>query len=264
MISIPNLRNVNVTRYMMPLREGGSLPALAEADDDFKYVLKFKGAGHGVKALIAELLGGEIARVLKLRVPELVFANIDEAFGQTEGDEEIQDLLKASKGLNLALHFLSGALTYDPVVTTVDTKLASQIVWLDAYITNVDRTFRNTNMLMWHKDLWLIDHGAAFYFHHTWTNWEKHARSNFELIKDHVLLSQAEELDLVDKEFKSILSDEILRKITELIPDEWLQWQDTNESPAEIRNTYFKFLTIRRDNSQLFIKAAKDAREILI
>jgi hypothetical protein len=264
MISVPNLRNVNVTRYMMPLREGGSLPALAEADDDFKYVLKFKGAGHGVKALIAELLGGEIARVLKLRVPELVFANIDEAFGQTEGDEEIQDLLKASKGLNLALHFLSGALTFDPVVTTVDAKLASQIVWLDAYITNVDRTFRNTNMLMWHKDLWLIDHGASFYFHHTWTNWEKHARSNFELIKDHVLLSQAEELDLVDKEFKSILSDEVLKKITELIPDEWLQWQDTNESPTEIRNTYFKFLTIRRDNSELFIKAAKDAREILI
>ena len=264
MISVPNLRNVNVTRYMMPLREGGSLPALAEADDDFKYVLKFKGAGHGVKALIAELLGGEIARVLKLRVPELVFANIDEAFGQTEGDEEIQDLLKASKGLNLALHFLSGALTYDPVVTTVDTKLASQIVWLDAYITNVDRTFRNTNMMMWHKDLWLIDHGASFYFHHTWTNWEKHARSNFELIKDHVLLSQAGELDMVDKEFKMILSDEILREITDLIPDEWLQWQDTNESPAEIRNTYFKFLTIRRDNSELFIKAAKDARKILI
>ncbi len=264
MISVPNLRNVNVTRYMMPLREGGSLPALAEADDDFKYVLKFKGAGHGVKALIAELLGGEIARVLKLRVPELVFANIDEAFGQTEGDEEIQDLLKASKGLNLALHFLSGALTFDPVVTTVDSKLASQIVWLDAYITNVDRTFRNTNMLMWHKDLWLIDHGASFYFHHTWTNWEKHARSNFELIKDHVLLSQAGELDMVDKEFKMILSDEILREITDLIPDDWLQWQDTNESPAEIRNTYFKFLTIRRDNSELFIKAAKDAREILI
>ncbi|MBK6399758.1 MAG: aminotransferase class I and II [Bacteroidetes bacterium] len=264
MISPPYIRNVNVTRYMMPLREGGSLPALAEADDDFKYVLKFKGAGHGVKALIAELLGGEIARVLKLRVPELVFANIDEAFGQTEGDEEIQDLLKASKGLNLALHFLSGALTFDPVVTTVDSKLASQIVWLDAYITNVDRTFRNTNMLMWHKDLWLIDHGASFYFHHTWTNWEKHARSNFELIKDHVLLSQAGELDAVDKEFKSILSDEILKTITELIPDEWLQWQDTNESPSVIRNTYFKFLTIRRDNSELFIKAAKDAREILI
>ena len=201
---VPNLRTVAVTRYMMPLREGGSLPALAEANDDFKYVLKFKGAGHGVKALIAELLGGEIARVLKLRVPELVFATIDEAFGQTEGDEEIQDLLKASKGLNLALHFLSGALTYDPVVSTIDSKLASQIVWLDAFITNVDRTFKNTNMLIWHKDLWLIDHGAAFYFHHTWTNWENHARSPFAFIKDHVLLSQATELQSVDAEFKTI------------------------------------------------------------
>lgn len=258
------LRNVNVTRYMMPLREGGSLPALAEADDDFKYVLKFKGAGHGVKALIAELLGGEIARVLKLRVPELVFANIDEAFGQTEGDEEIQDLLKASKGLNLALHFLSGALTYDPVVTTVVSKLASQIVWLDAFITNVDRTFRNTNMLLWHKDLWLIDHGASFYFHHTWTNWENHARSSFALIKDHVLLSQASELDQVDPEFKSMLTDDLLKSIVELIPEEWLQWKDTDETPAEIRNTYFKFLIIRRDNSDIFIKEAKDARKVLI
>ena len=137
-----NLRTVNVTRYITPLREGGSLPALAEADDDFKYVLKFKGAGHGVKALIAELIGGEIARVLKLKMPELVFANLDEAFGQTEGDEEIQDLLKGSQGLNLALHFLSGAITFDPVVTLVDPKLASEIVWLDAFITNVDRTFR--------------------------------------------------------------------------------------------------------------------------
>ncbi len=264
MISVPILRNVNVTRYMMPLREGGSLPALAEADDDFKYVLKFKGAGHGVKALIAELLGGEIARVLKLRVPELVFANIDEAFGQTEGDEEIQDLLKSSKGLNLALHFLSGALTYDPVVTTVDPKLASQIVWLDAYITNVDRTFRNTNMLLWHKDLWLIDHGASFYFHHTWTNWENHARSTFALIKDHVLLSQAGEIDQVDPEFRSILTDDVLKNIVELIPEEWLQWKDTDETPSQIRNTYLKFLTIRRDNSGIFINEAKDARKVLI
>ena len=264
MTTVLNLRNVNVTRYMMPLREGGSLPALAEADDDFKYVLKFKGAGHGVKALIAELLGGEIARVLRLRVPELVFANIDEAFGQTEGDEEIQDLLKASKGLNLALHFLSGALTYDPVVTTVNTKLASQIVWLDAFILNVDRTFRNTNMLIWHKDLWLIDHGASFYFHHTWTNWEKHARSSFELIKDHVLLAQASELENVDQEFKLILSNDTLQCIVDLIPEEWLHWKDTNESSEEIRKTYFKFLTIRRDNSELFIKEAKNARETLI
>src|SRR6187402_3921837 len=135
---MPTLRTVNVTRYIAPLREGGSLPALAEADDDFKYVLKFKGAGHGVKALIAELLGGEIARTLGLKIPELVFANLDEAFGRTEADEEIQDLLQGSQGLNLALHFLSGAITFDPVVTTVDPKSASQIVWLDAYITNVD------------------------------------------------------------------------------------------------------------------------------
>ena len=261
---VPNLRTVAVTRYMMPLREGGSLPALAEANDDFKYVLKFKGAGHGVKALIAELLGGEIARVLKLRVPELVFATIDEAFGQTEGDEEIQDLLKASKGLNLALHFLSGALTYDPVVSTIDSKLASQIVWLDAFITNVDRTFKNTNMLMWHKDLWLIDHGASFYFHHTWTNWENHARSPFALIKDHVLLSQATELKSVNEEFKKILTDEVLKNIVELIPAEWLQWNDTTETPQQIKATYLKFLMIRKDSSDLFIKEADDARKTLI
>lgn len=259
-----DLRTVAVTRYMMPLREGGSLPALAEANDDFKYVLKFKGAGHGVKALIAELLGGEIARVLKLRVPELVFATIDEAFGQTEGDEEIQDLLKASKGLNLALHFLSGALTYDPVVSTIDAKLASQIVWLDAFITNVDRTFKNTNMLMWHKDLWLIDHGAAFYFHHTWTNWENHARSPFALIKDHVLLSQATMLEEVDAEFKTILTNEVLANIVNLIPDEWLQWKDTIETAEQIKATYLKFLLIRKDNSDIFIKEAQDARKILI
>src|SRR4051812_34824565 len=145
------LRTVNVTRYLQPLREGGSLPALAEADDDFKYVLKFRGTGHGVKTLIAELLGGELARLLGLKVPELVFASLDESFGRTEGDEEIQDLLKASQGLNLALHFLSGAITFDPAVTQVDELLASEIVWLDSYITNIDRSFRNTNMLMWNK-----------------------------------------------------------------------------------------------------------------
>ncbi|MFA7446759.1 MAG: HipA family kinase, partial [Flavobacteriaceae bacterium] len=148
-----NLRTVTVTRYITPLREGGSLPALADADDGFKYVLKFRGAGHGVKALIAELLGGEIARTLGLNVPELVFANLDEAFGRTEGDEEIQDLLQNSKGLNLAMHFLSGALSFDASVNVCDELLASKIVWLDAFITNVDRTFRNTNTLLWHKEL---------------------------------------------------------------------------------------------------------------
>lgn len=213
-----DLRTVNVMRYITPLREGGSLPALAEADDDFKYVLKFRGAGHGVKALIAELVGGQIAKALKLQLPELVFANLDEAFGRTEADEEIQDLLQGSQGLNLALHFLSGAITFDPVVTTVDAKLASQIVWLDAYITNVDRTFKNTNMLIWHKELWLIDHGACLYFHHSWNNWEQHAKSPFALIKDHVLLPQASLLKEVDAEFKAILTPEILEEIVNTIP----------------------------------------------
>ena len=160
------LRTVDVTRYIMPLREGGSLPALAEADDGFKYVVKFRGAGHGTKALIAELIGGEIARMLGFRLQELVFLNLDEAFGRSEGDEEIQNLLQGSRGLNLGLHFLSGALPFDPVVTEIDGKLASQVVWLDALLTNVDRTTINTNMLMWHKELWLLAHGASLFFQH--------------------------------------------------------------------------------------------------
>ncbi|MEM8521050.1 HipA family kinase [Flavobacterium sp. PL12] len=260
----PHLRNVNVTRYIIPLREGGSLPALAEADDDFKYVLKFKGAGHGVKALIAELIGGEIARVLKLKMPELVFANLDEAFGRTEADEEIQDLLQGSQGLNLAMHYLSGAINYDPVVTVVDAKLASQIVWLDAYITNVDRTFRNTNMLMWHKELWLIDHGACLYFHHSWNNWEKHAISPFTLIKDHVLLPQASVLNKVDLAFKTILSPAVLQSIVDLIPEEWLIWEDSEETPEALRKVYLQFLLIRLNHSEIFINEAQNARKTLI
>ncbi|QSB25898.1 HipA family kinase [Flavobacterium sp. CLA17] len=255
-----DLRTVNVTRYITPLREGGSLPALAEADDDFKYVLKFKGAGHGVKALIAELIGGQIAKALQLQLPELVFANLDEAFGRTEADEEIQDLLQGSQGLNLALHFLSGAITFDPVVTTVDPKLASQIVWLDAYITNVDRTFKNTNMLIWHKELWLIDHGACLYFHHSWNNWEQHAKSPFALIKDHVLLPQASLLKEVDTEFKALLTPEILEKITNTIPLEWLQWEDTEETPEALRNVYLQFLLTRLNHSEIFVNQAQNAR----
>ncbi|SNR56509.1 HipA family kinase [Flavobacterium sp. ov086] len=255
-----DLRTVNVTRYITPLREGGSLPALAEADDDFKYVLKFKGAGHGVKALIAELVGGQIAKALKLQLPELVFANLDEAFGRSEGDEEIQDLLQGSQGLNLALHFLSGAITFDPVVTTVDAKLASQIVWLDAYITNVDRTFRNTNMLIWHKELWLIDHGACLYFHHSWNNWEQHAKSPFALIKDHVLLPQATLLKEVDAEYKALLTPVILEEIVNTIPLEWLQWEDTDETPEALRNVYLQFLQTRLNNSEIFVNQAQNAR----
>ncbi len=264
MSSTYSIRTVNVTRYMQPLREGGSLPALAEADDNFKYVLKFRGGGHGVKTLIAELLGGELARLLGLRMPELVFANLDEAFGRTEGDEEIQDLLKASQGLNLALHFLSGSITYDPVATVIDAKLASQIVWLDCLIMNIDRTFRNTNMLMWNKQLWLIDHGSSFYFHYTWEKKEGKATSAFAYIKDHVLLPQASLLTEANEEFKAILTKDKIRAIVDLIPNDWLQWRDTLESPEEIREVYYNFLVDRVNYSDNFSKEAQDARETVI
>ncbi len=259
-----DLRTVNVTRYIMPLREGGSLPALADADDGFKYVLKFRGTGHGTKALVSELLGGVVAHTLGFKVPEYVFINLDEAFGRTEGDEEIQDLLQGSRGLNLGLHFLSGALTFDPVMTKVDSKLASQVVWLDAFLTNVDRTARNTNMLYWNKELWLIDHGASLYFHHSWVNWEKYAVNPFPQIKDHVLLPYASELEAVDKEFKEILTDEKIREITNLLPNDWLNWGGEQESPEDIKNVYYNFLTERIHHSDLFIKAAQDARKALI
>lgn len=259
-----NLRTVNVTRYITPLREGGSLPALAEADDGFKYVVKFRGAGHGAKALISELIGGVVAKLLKLRVPELVFVHLDVAFGQTEGDEEIQDLLQASRGLNLGLHFLSGALTYDSVTTRIDGLTASLIVWLDAFLTNVDRTARNTNMLMWHKDLWLIDHGATLYFHHSWVNHKKQALTAFPMIKDHVLLPFADKLREVDASCKTILTDEVIRAIVELIPSEWADTLEANETADTVREVYYEFLTTRIRNTEIFLNEAEHAREALI
>lgn len=259
-----DLRTVNVTRYITPLREGGSLPALAEADDDFKYVLKFRGAGHGVKALIAEFLGGQIAKHLGLPVPELVFAMLDEAFGRTEGDEEIQDLLKFSQGLNLGLHYLSGAITYDAAANDCEALLASKIVWLDAFITNVDRTFKNTNLLIWKKELWLIDHGASFYFHHSWNNWETTALTPFALIKDHVLLPKATKLEQAHQEFTAKLNSEILYKIVNQIPEDWLQWKEQDITSEEIKSVYTQFLTSRLANAEIFLKQAEDARKTLI
>ncbi|MEO7211440.1 HipA family kinase [Mucilaginibacter sp.] len=259
----PQLRTVNVTRYVTPLREGGSLPAIAEADDGFLYVLKFRGAGQGPKALIAELIGGEIARTLGFKMPELVFVNLDEAFGRTEADEEIQDLLKFSVGLNLALHYLQGAITFDPTVTVVEPKLASKIVWLDALLTNVDRTARNTNMLMWHKELWLIDHGAALYFHHSMDNWEEQALRPFVQIKDHVLLRAASDLEQVDEEFKAILTPELINGIVSIIPDAWLV-DRSFETEDEQRKVYAQFLNKRLANSAIFLKEAQHARSQLI
>ncbi|MDR3059454.1 MAG: aminotransferase class I and II [Prevotella sp.] len=258
------LRTVNVTRYITPLREGGSLPALAEADDGFKYVVKFRGSGHGTKMLVSELIGGAVAQLLGFRIPEMVFINLDEAFGRTEGDEEIQDLLQGSRGLNMGLHFLSGALTYDPVVTSVDAKTASQIVWMDALLTNVDRTVKNTNMLIWHKELWLIDHGASLYFHHSWVNWEKYALSPFTQIKDHVMLPYATMLNEVDEEFKKILTADKIAEIVGLLPDDWLHWGGSEETPEDIRQVYIGFLTERLKHSEIFIKEAQHARETLL
>ncbi len=252
-----------MTRYVTPLREGGSLPAIIEADDGFLYVLKFRGAGQGHKALIAELIGGEIARALGLRVPEIVFAGLDSAFGRIEGDEEIQDLLKASTGTNLALHYLSGSITFDPIAVSITPLLASQIVWLDCLLMNVDRTVRNTNMLWWHKELWLIDHGASLYFHHSWDNWQDGSRP-FPKIKDHVLLPLANELTKVNDTFAGLLTPQLLRSIVSAIPDEWLM----NDSPFETaelhRAAYVHFLESRLNNSELFIKEAQHAREALV
>jgi len=257
------IRRVNVIRYVTPLREGGSLPAIVEADDGFLYVLKFRGAGQGVKALIAELIGGEIARILGLRVPEIVFANVDPAFGRTEPDEEIQDLLKFSEGLNLALHYLSGAINFDAVVNKIDPLSASQIVWFDSLLMNVDRTVRNTNLLMWQKELWLIDHGASLYFHHTWSNWKEQSLKPFVQIKDHVLLQWASEIEKVDENFRSQLTEEKIVSIVNLIPNEWL----INESAPdaeENRKVYKQFLLNRIFHSHIFVKEAQHARQALI
>lgn len=262
--SQPQLRTVQVTRYVTPLREGGSLPAIVEADDEFLYVLKFRGAGQGVKALIAELIAGEIARVIGLRVPEIVFASLDPVMSRTEPDEEIQDLLKASGGLNLGLHYLTGAITFDAIVNTVDSTLASQIVWLDCLVTNVDRTARNTNMLMWHKELWLIDHGAALYFHHSGQNWQEQSQRQFAQVKDHVLLPQASELNKVDTEFRTILTPQRIQSIVSLIPDEWLTDASSSETMEEKRQMYALFLNARIASSEIFVNEAQYARKTLI
>lgn len=258
------LRTVNVLQYITPLREGGSLPAIAAADDGFMYVLKFRGAGQGSKALIADLIGAELARAAGLKVPELVFAVLDEAFGRTEPDEEIQDLLKASTGLNLGLHYLSGAITYDPAVTQLDPLLASKIVWLDCLLTNVDRTARNTNMLMWHKELWLIDHGASLYFHHSWQNWEQQATKPFVQVKDHVLLEQANQLDEANTFMKHVISPEKIQEVVWMVPDEWLlQNEEDAETAEDKRNVYVQFLQTRLSHSDIFLNEAKHAKALI-
>ncbi|NOK63775.1 MAG: aminotransferase class I and II [Chloroflexi bacterium AL-W] len=259
------MRTIIATRYITPLREGGSLPALIEGDDEEMYVLKFRGAGQGPKALIAELIAGEIGRALGLSVPELVFVELDAGLGRNERDAEIKELIEASAGLNLALGYLSGSLGFDPVATTsIDTRLASEVVWFDAYVTNVDRTARNTNMLFWNKQLWLIDHGATLYFHHDWRDYLERSRSSFAPVKDHVLLRFAAELSAVDTVFRGQLTVDILQRIVNLIPQSWLAAEPGFPEPNEHRDAYVAFLQSRLESSHVFVEEAIRVRTQLL
>lgn len=252
-----------VARYVAPLREGGSLPALAEGDDGYMYVVKMRGAGHGAKALISEFIGTMIAQATHLRVPQLALLDLDEDFGRTEPDEEIQELLQASRGLNLGLHFLEGALTWDVAVNRTTPEEASAIVWLDAFLTNVDRTFRNTNMLLWRGSLWLIDHGASLYFHHNWQGWEKAALSPFPYIKDHALLPLASRIREANAIMHAAITPELIAGIVNLIPEEWLLQAEPDIPVDQQRYVYRTFLTQRLANSKIFVDHAIKARKQL-
>ncbi|MGE0582889.1 MAG: HipA family kinase [Steroidobacteraceae bacterium] len=251
------MRTVTATRYVTPLREGGSLPAIVEADDDGLYVLKFRGAGQGAQALVAELIAGEIARAAGLPVPEIVLVQLDAALARTEPDPEIQDLIKASVGLNLALDYLPGSITFDPVAERVTGELASGIVWFDAFVMNVDRTARNANLLMWHGQPWLIDHGASLYFHHGWDGSPERSGDPFTRIRDHVLLPLADALPSADARLGGRLTREILAQAVAHVPGEWL--------PDESRRTdYVEFLAHRLQRRQLFVEEALRARSQLV
>jgi hypothetical protein len=257
---VPALKTVRVTRYVTPLREGGSLPAIVEADDDGLYVLKFRGAGQGPRALIAELLSGEIARALQLPVPELVFAELDPDLARTEPDPEIADLIRASGGLNLGLDYLPGSVAFDPVVERPAADLASRIVWFDAFVSNVDRTVRNTNLLMWHRRLWLIDHGASLYFHHApgWESNPDRARDPFPLIRQHVLLPLADALEEVDAALPARLTPAVIQELVALVPDSWLP--DGAGWAAAGREAYARYLTERLAAPRAFVAEALRVR----
>ena len=254
------IRTLDVIQYLTPLREGGSMPAIVKGDDGALYVLKFRGAGQGKKSLIAELIGGELARAIGLKTPEFVFMNLDDRFSKTEPDEEIQDLLKFSIGLNLGLQYLSGSITYDPLVSEADSLTASKVVLLDSMITNIDRTPKNTNLLNWNQELWLIDHGASLYFHHNWNNWQNHLSRTFPSIKDHVLLDRAKDLEQASMEIKESINDNIIKEIIDLIPEEWLKEPSDTMEAAEKRAAYVQFLSSKLSNIKTLAKEAANAR----
>jgi hypothetical protein len=259
------IRTITATRYLQPLREGGSLPAIVEGDDGQLYVLKFRGAGQGPKALIAEMVVGAIGRALGLPVPEIVLVELDAAFGRNEPHEEIQALLKASVGLNLALAYIPGALGFEPLLVPPSAlRQASAVVWFDAYTTNVDRTPRNTNMLVQDGRLWLIDHGAALYIHHTWADYQARSRGRFPQIKDHVLLRYATDLPAADAALSALLTPDLIAAIVEQIPASWLDGETRFANDAEHRAAYRAYLLGRLEAPRAFVEEAVDARAKLV
>jgi hypothetical protein len=258
------MRTVGATRYVTPLHEGGSLPAIVEADDDGMYVLKFRGAGQGPKALIAELVAGEIARAAQLPIPEIVLMELDPDLARTEPDPEIQELIRASAGLNLALDYLPGAVMFDPIAQAPAARLASDIVWFDAFVTNVDRTARNANMLVWHRQLELIDHGAALYFQHSWNQYMERAGDPFTRVKDHILLPFAAELNEADARVSALITSRVIEDIVALIPETWLGSDAAFATAAENREAYTKYLQRRLTQPHAFVGEAIRARSQLV
>lgn len=247
------LPRIEATRYVMALREGGSLPGLVEASDDGLYVVKFRGAGQGAKALLAEVVAGELARELGLTVPDLALVDLDPALARAEPDREIQDLLAASAGLNLGVDFLPGALPFSPVAGPLpDPELAAAIVWFDALVTNVDRTVRNTNMLQWHDRLWLIDHGAALYFHHDERREPGYERTPFAQIAEHVLVPYAGSIRAADERLAPLVTDAVLERVAAAIPADWLD----GENPQ----MYVDYLRARLAAPRDFVEEAERAR----
>jgi hypothetical protein len=255
------VRTVAATRYVTPFREGGSVPGLVEADDDGLYVVKWRGAGQGVKALIAELIVGELARALRLPVPEIVLVELDPRLGAAEPDPEIHQVLEGSGGLNVGLDFLPGALTYNPAVDApLAPSLAAEIVWFDALVTNPDRTPQNPNVLVWHGRPWLIDHGAALYVQHTWRDPDGHARQPFPRLRDHILLPQAGPLVEADASLAVRLTPELVDEVVGLVPDGWLLEDRRFADPAEARRAYVRYLRRRLESPRPFLVDVEGGR----
>ncbi|KAA6459267.1 aminotransferase class I and II [Acidobacteria bacterium AB60] len=259
------MRSVQAIRYVLPLREGGSLPAIVEADDLGMYVVKFRGAGQGILALIAELIAGEIGRAMGLRVPEIVFVEFDPALGRNEPDAEIRHLLRASVGLNLGLDYLPGSVMFDAAARdTAPPDEASMLVWFDAFTQNVDRTPRNANLLVWHRKLYPIDHGAALFFHHDWETMPSKARSSFPQIEKHVLLRWATQIEQAGATARAKLRDGVIEDIVAQVPEEWLESIPGEVPAAGRRLAYVDFFRRRLDAAHVFEQEAIHARSRLV